>query len=101
MNCNAAGLIVEITCKGASGIRKLAKDKYGCRVMQRLLEQCRPEQLLGITNALLEEAIPLSRNIYGNFVMQHLLEHGTEALRLSLVSLLVENVSCVATDIHG
>merc|ERR1719379_1733915 len=54
-----------------------AKLKFGCRIIQRLLEHCREDQLHDIYDALLVDALELSKHPYGTFVMQHVAEYGT------------------------
>lgn len=91
----------EITCKGPNGVRRITKDRYGCRVVQRLLEHCRPDQLVSLVDCLLDDAIALSRHIYGHFVMQHLVEYGTQIQSQRFLTALGANVALVAADIHG
>merc|ERR1712190_562957 len=59
--------------KVASG----AQLKYGCRVIQRLLEHCREDQVHEICEKLLASGIELSGHHFGSYVMQHLAEYGT------------------------
>ena len=56
------------------GVSIAARHKYGCRVLQRLLEHARHDQLNGLVDALLAKAIPLSRHYFATYVMQHILE---------------------------
>jgi len=46
-------IIDEIESRGAAGVRKIAKHQYGCRILQRLLEHCRPDQVQGLVEDLL------------------------------------------------
>ena len=56
----------------------LSTHPYGCRVIQRILEFCIPEQ----TNLILEElhasTEQLLQDQYGNYVVQHVLERGKQ-----------------------
>merc|ERR1719379_3171626 len=54
-----------------------AKQKFGCRIIQRLLEHCREDQLQEIYEALLADGVELSKHPYGTYVMQHVAEYGT------------------------
>merc|ERR1712046_259388 len=56
----------------------LARHKFGCRVLQRLFEHCRSDQVQHLGDILLSECIQLSRHCYGNYVMQQVLTHGSD-----------------------
>jgi len=78
-----AGFVVgELTGKGG----EVAKHRYGCRVLCRLLEHhsC-GERTDGRTSALinevLTEVVELSRHNFGHHVIQSILEHGTQEQR--------------------
>eukprot|EP00747_Dinoflagellata_sp_TGD_P182059 gnl/TRDRNA2_/TRDRNA2_36127_c1_seq1.p1 gnl/TRDRNA2_/TRDRNA2_36127_c1~~gnl/TRDRNA2_/TRDRNA2_36127_c1_seq1.p1 ORF type:complete len:508 (-),score=93.68 gnl/TRDRNA2_/TRDRNA2_36127_c1_seq1:49-1572(-) len=56
----------------------MAKNNFGCRVLQRLLEHFAPETVETLASTLLEDehiVFSLLIHKYGNFVMQGLLEH--------------------------
>jgi len=69
--------------KGASD---LAKHRYGCRVLERLIEHFPPQELADLVSEMLADARSLVGHPFGNFVMQHLLEHGEPAQRRHLVA---------------
>uniref|UniRef100_A0A672S0B9 Pumilio homolog 1 n=1 Tax=Sinocyclocheilus grahami TaxID=75366 RepID=A0A672S0B9_SINGR len=79
----------------------LSTHPYGCRVIQRILEHCLPEQTLPIleeihqhTEQLVQviyEAFSLSDQ-YGNYVIQHVLEHGRAEDKSKIVSEIRGNV---------
>jgi len=54
---------------------QVACNKYGCRVVQRLIERCSATQVQALVELLLEEVALLMRSTYGNYVVQCLLEH--------------------------
>uniref|UniRef100_A0A8C3AHJ5 Pumilio homolog 1 n=1 Tax=Cyclopterus lumpus TaxID=8103 RepID=A0A8C3AHJ5_CYCLU len=66
----------------------LSTHPYGCRVIQRILEHCLPEQTLPILEELhqhTEQLVQVTHtnytswcphDQYGNYVIQHVLEHG-------------------------
>lgn len=80
---------------------KVARDMCGCRVLQRLLEYCRPDQLEGLVDCLLIDAIALSLHIYGKYVMQHVLEHGASSQRQNLMNQLQRHASTIVYSTHG
>merc|ERR1712217_449299 len=54
----------------------MAGHMYGCRVLQRLLERCSPEQLSSLLGRILNAAEKLATDRHGNYVVQCVLEHG-------------------------
>ena len=91
-------IIDEILSQGKRASSQLARHRYGCRIMQRLLEHARCEQMNSMVDSLLTEALQLVRHQYGNFVMQRILSHGTPAQQRSLCQLLRPQACDLATD---
>lgn len=77
---------------------QLACDKYGCRVLERLIEHFPREKLHPFLDAVLNETIMLSKDNFGNFVVQHVLEHGTEDQKRRIVEVLKENLEEMAIN---
>lgn len=75
----------------------IAQHKYGCRIIQRLLEYCRADQVDDLVQTLLGEALVLTRNSYGIYVIQHILEYACMEHQRYLVDLLIENVSDICS----
>lgn len=57
----------------------LSSHAYGCRVIQRCLEYCGPEDKSAIMAELHEGVASLVSDQYGNYVVQHVVEHGSPA----------------------
>merc|ERR1712087_55251 len=76
----------------------LSRHRYGCRVLERILEHFPMDWLEEFIQAILAETMELSRHMYGNFVMQHLLEHGEHRHRSSIVQVLRHDLPGVALD---
>lgn len=93
---DAQFIVDELTCR--KEVCKLARHSFGCRLLQRLLEYCRADQVQHLGDALLSDAVGLCRHIYGNYVMQHLLIYGSDAHRSKFVSLLARHVHSVTAD---
>jgi len=91
-------IIKEISSHGGRAPTQLARHRYGCRILQRLLEQCRPEQMEPVTSSLLKEALQLVRHQYGNFVMQRIISHGTPAQQHLLCQVLEPHARDLTTD---
>ncbi|CAJ1403567.1 unnamed protein product [Effrenium voratum] len=94
-------IIDEIMRPGSKSVGYLARHKYGCRTLQRLLEKCSQQQTLPIVEGLLSEVVPLSRHPYGNYVVQQLFEHASSQHRSSAVQKLLRNVALVGADCNG
>ena len=69
-------IIDELLCGGPNGASQAARHRYGCRVIERLIEHCPAQQVKRLIEDLVSDAVALSKHPYGNYVMQHLLEHG-------------------------
>ena len=54
-------------------VLSLSTHPYGCRVIQRILEHCTPEQTAPILNELHMNTETLIQDQYGNYVIQHVL----------------------------
>jgi len=93
-------ILVELN-EGPGCAVKVARHKFGCRVLQRLFEHCSPEQVQWIVEELLLEAVELSKHAYANFVLQHVLEHATDEHKTELVALLTLQVATVAEESNG
>lgn len=83
---------------GPMAFSKAARQRYGCRVIQRLLEHCSPQQLEGVVEDLLSDAVELCKDMWGVYVMQHLFEHGTEKQLARLLEILTEHAAKLGTD---
>lgn len=88
----------EVVSKGVRRVAQVAKHKYGCRILQRLLELRSSPRVRELAEALLADAINTSRHQYGNYVMQHLLEHGSREQRASLIRQLARHAPAVGAD---
>ena len=96
--CDCQFVIDEITSHGSRAATQLARHRYGCRIMQRLLEHVRHEQMNSMVETLLREALQLVRHQYGNFVMQRILTHGMPAQQHMLCQLMKPQARDLATD---
>uniref|UniRef100_A0A7N6F8Y2 Pumilio homolog 1 n=1 Tax=Anabas testudineus TaxID=64144 RepID=A0A7N6F8Y2_ANATE len=82
----------------------LSTHPYGCRVIQRILEHCLPEQTLPILEELhqhTEQLVQVTHtqtigalfgDQYGNYVIQHVLEHGRAEDKSKIVAEIRGNV---------
>jgi len=51
------------------------KHRFGCRVVERLLEHCEPELLAPIVSEVVADIDSIARHPFANYVVQHILEH--------------------------
>jgi len=63
-------------CKG--NVTSLAINKFGCRIVQKLLQHSTDEQKHILVKQIIERTIPLSYNAFGNYVIQFLLENDSK-----------------------
>ncbi|CAE7552499.1 APUM1 [Symbiodinium pilosum] len=88
-----------MACSGF--VELAARHKYGCRIIQRLLERCSPAQVESVAAAILSDVSGIARHPYGNYVLQNLLEHGTPAHRHRLAQELKKEIVPICQDSFG
>merc|ERR1719330_235759 len=59
------------------GCRVVARHRFGCRVLERLVEHGTEDQMSTLVDQCVEHTEELSRHLFGNFVIQSLLEHAS------------------------
>jgi len=82
-------------------IQLAARHKFGCRIMQRLLEHGLPDQVRDLGDALLDQVVDIARHPYGNYVLQNLLENGNAVQKQKLIVELREDVAITCMDSFG
>lgn len=88
----------ELKQKGPEMIQQAARHKYGCRIIQRLLECGPQDQVRDLIDCLLEDAINICAHPYGNYVIQNLLDQSTREQRRRLLQSLMDNVTLVGNE---
>lgn len=76
----------------------LARHRFGCRVLERLIEHFPAPWLSEFLQGVLEDTANLCGNQYGTFVMQHILEHGLPAHKRRIAEALLLDVQWAALD---
>jgi len=94
-------IIDELLQAGPGSVAKAAKNRYGCRILQRLFEHCSPGQLNQIADHLLIDAVSLCGHTFAKYVMQHLLEFGTSNDISRLTDILAMHAGALAADGSG
>jgi hypothetical protein len=68
---------------------EVARHRFGCRVMCRLLEHAsNSAPTVALINEILHEAEDLCNHCYGHYVIESILEHGLESQKRSIVEAL-------------
>jgi len=79
----------------AIGTGVVCKHRFGCRLMERLIEHCddnretQPE-FVGLVDEIENESGLLCKHGFGNFVVQHLLEHGSQERRRAILNKMMD-----------
>jgi pumilio RNA-binding family len=68
----------------------LSTHKYGCRVIQRMLECCSRSEIKTIVSILTRNIETLVNDQYGNYVIQHVLAIGGEDERNEIIDRIIE-----------
>lgn len=103
-----------------NGPASIARHRYGCRILERLIEHFSVQEETTTTSApdaqqqkspaakldayieeVLKETKDLLKHPYGNFVLQHILEHGTPSQRRTIIDTLKEKLDEFAMDTHA
>jgi len=79
----------------------LSKHKYGCRIVQRLLEICPSEQVSDLVEQLLSVFLLMSKHAYGNFVVQCLLQNAARKQRIQTFGLVKQHLPELALHANG
>jgi hypothetical protein len=73
-------------------VQRAAQHKFGCRVLQRLIEYC-TDQAYELVRELLRGALVLTKNKYGVYVIQHILRFACKEHQCFLLNLFVDHAS--------
>jgi pumilio RNA-binding family len=95
---SAQFVIDELMARGPGGAAQAARHRFGCRIIERLLEHCSLEQVSPLVQDLLTDAVAMSTHIYGNYVVSHLLEHCGPEVVLQITASLQKHVSTMPAD---
>lgn len=86
---------------GPSGASQAARHRYGCRILERLIEHCSPDQVANLVEEIVSDAMSLSKHPYGNYVIQHLLEYGQPVHKRRIMQMLQQNASVAGSDCYA
>lgn len=91
----------ELISEGLDATVQAAKHRYGCRIVERLLEFCDAAEANKLADLLLNDARNLCVHPYGNYTVQHILIHGSESQRHRLVHFLKDEVAAMGINFHA
>ncbi|KAI4596581.1 mRNA binding protein puf3 [Pestalotiopsis sp. 9143b] len=77
-------------CQGE--VARLSPHKFGCRVIQRMLEKGTAEQKSVLMREIDDCATSLISNEFGNYVAQHVILHGDEVDRRRFIQLAIDRL---------
>jgi hypothetical protein len=80
---------------------QLSTHPYGCRVIQRVLENCDDDLKKPILDEIIASSKLLAEDQYANYVVQHLLAHGTSEQRDAVIQKLPGNVVALSQHKHA
>ena len=80
----------------------IAKDQYGCRLLQRMLDERTPPGLVdAVFGEVYEHINELMTDAFGNYLIQKLLEQCHESQRLAIISRTSPDLVAIALNMHG
>jgi len=85
----------------SGSVSQTARHKYGCRIIQRLVEFCPGNQVYRLVECLVPEVGMLSRHPYGNYVVQNLFQHGVDDQRRRMAEALAKEIRFLGSETCG
>lgn len=82
-------------------IYSLCKDQYGCRFLQKKLEEKKPKYTQLIFNQTYPHVVELMTDPFGNYLCQRLLEYANDEQRTTLVKTASPELVKIALNQHG
>jgi len=94
-------ILYEVLQRGPGAATQVACHRFGCRVLERVLEGYSHAQLRPLVEEVIAEAVTLGRHTYGNYVLQHALKYGPPDQRQRLYEILDCHLPTLAPDSYG
>jgi len=82
-------------------LAQIVRHKYGCRIIQRLVEHCHASQVQQLVQNVLKDVLALSRHPYGTYVVQNVLQHGTDEHRGRIVQAVMKGIRILGSEPCG
>ncbi|CAE7354244.1 APUM5 [Symbiodinium natans] len=84
--------IIDAVSRNSETAEQMASHIYGCRIIQRLLENCELDRLSGVLDPIVTAASKLSKDKHANYVVQCILQKGRHDDKRSIVQTISQNV---------
>ncbi|KAJ1856916.1 hypothetical protein LPJ73_002115, partial [Coemansia sp. RSA 2703] len=79
----------------------VCRDQYGCRFLQKLLEEGRPDQFETIFTEATQRFSELMTDPFGNYLCQKLFEYCNETQRTQIIRDVAPNLVTISLNMHG
>ncbi|KAJ1724255.1 hypothetical protein LPJ53_001468 [Coemansia erecta] len=79
----------------------VCRDQYGCRFLQKLLEEGRPDQFETIFNEATQRFSELMTDPFGNYLCQKLFEYCNETQRTQIIRDVAPSLVSISLNMHG
>jgi len=83
-----------------ANVETLSAHRYGCRVVQRVVEHCEGKQKQDVLDGIMSCDRKLAVDQYGNYVIQQVFMHGGEDDTAKILETLTENNSLLSLSKH-
>lgn len=82
-------------------IYKLSKDQYGCRFLQKKLEDGDKQDLQMIFDEVYDHVVELMTDPFGNYLCQKLVEYCNDTQKMSLIRAVSTDIVSINMNMHG
>lgn len=79
----------------------IAKDQYGCRLLQRMLDEQKPHIADLTFNEVFDHMNELMTDPFGNYLCQKLIEHCNEQQRFAIIQKVAPDLVAISLNMHG
>ncbi len=82
-------------------IYAIAKDQYGCRLLQRMLDERKPNVVDVTFGEVYEHMNELMTDPFGNYLCQKLIEHCHDNQRHMIIQKVAPDLVPISLNMHG
>ena len=82
-------------------IYMIAKDQYGCRLLQRMLDEQKAHIVDLTFNEVFDHMNELMTDPFGNYLCQKLIEHCNEQQRFAIIQKVAPDLVAISLNMHG
>ncbi|KAH3762630.1 armadillo-type protein [Pelomyxa schiedti] len=79
----------------------LCQDQFGCRYLQKQLDEGDPTVASHIFNEVVDYMSVLMADPFGNYLAQKILEHATDTQRYRIVQVVAKDLERISMNMHG